>query len=272
MARVLRQVSQENRDRMKSAAGVALFHALLGYALVTGLGFDLGEAVREEMKMFDVLAEPPPPPAEPPAPEKVEQSKVEKPKDPEGAAAPPNLEDTPTQVVAPKPEIRLPVPPPIPAAPVAGQGNAVSAGAAQVPGPGTGRGGTGNGLGSGAYGTGTGGGGGGIGRGAPARWLSGRIHEDDYPEAAYRARIGGTVHLRFTVAPSGRVSDCAVTRTSGSRSLDETTCRLIVRRFRYRPALDGGGRPIASTVRGEHVWEVGPEPPPIEYEGELVEE
>ncbi|MGA9580966.1 MAG: energy transducer TonB, partial [Allosphingosinicella sp.] len=115
-------------------------------------------------------------------------------------------------------------------------------------------------LGSGRFGNGTGGGGGG-GRVTPARWLSGGIDASDYPDGAYRSRRGGTVHLRFTVAPSGRVSDCAVTRSSGSRELDNVTCRLIVRRFRYRPARNAEGRPIASSVIGEHVWEVAPQPP-----------
>ena len=72
---------------------------------------------------------------------------------------------------------------------------------------------------------------------------------------------GGTVHLRFTVAPTGRVSDCAVTRSSGSRILDNLTCRLIIARFRYRPARNAEGQAIASTVIGEHVWEDEPPPP-----------
>ena len=141
----------------------------------------------------------------------------------------------------------------------------MAAGASNVPGPGTGAGGFGTGLGSGRFGTGTGGGGGG-GRPTRARHISGSIGPDDYPDSAYRARIGGTVHLRFTVAPSGRVSDCRVTRSSGSRELDSVTCRLIVTRFRYRPARNAEGVPIASTVVGEHVWEVAPQPPDTWYD------
>lgn len=260
------RVSPETRDRLKSAAGVAAFHALLGYAFLTGLGFSPVREVAQELKLLDIVEPPPPPPATPPPPKRV-QAKDPKPKDPEGAASPPNLKDTPTPVVAPPPEIRLPVPPPIVAAPVAGQGNAPEAGAAEVPGPGTGSGGIGNGLGSGEYGFGTGGGGGGgFGRPTRARWLRGSIEPEDYPGSAYRARITGIVHLRFVVAPSGRVSECQVTRTSGNRQLDETTCRLILRRFRYRPARDGRGNPIPEVIRGEHVWELGAEPPPIDVE------
>ena len=266
------RVDERNRDRLGSAIAVGLFHALLGYAFLAGLGFQPAEAVTEQLKMFDVFEQPPPPPSEPAAPEKVKETHEVKPKDPEGAASPANLRDTPSEIVAPPPEIRLPVPPPVVAAPVPGQGSADSAGAADVPGPGTGRGGFGNGLGSGSQGNGTGGGGGGIGRGAPARWLRGRIYDSDYPRRAYEARFEGTVYLRFVVAPDGYVSDCAVTRSSGNREIDETTCRLIMRRFRYRPARNEEGRPIASVIRGQHLWELAPEPPPIDVEPDIPDD
>ena len=255
------RLEPEHRDRLKSAGGVGLLHALIGYILLTGLGYSPSSAVPEALKLFTVHEEPPPPPAKPASPDIEKKTRKARPRNAEGAASPANLRNTPTQIVAPPPEIRLPVPPPIPAAPAAGQGSAMAAGAANLRGPGTGSGGIGNGLGSGRFGNGTGGGGGGGGRGSRARWLSGGIDASDYPEDAYNSRRGGIVHLRFTVAPSGRVSDCAVTRSSGSRELDAVTCRLIVRRFRYRPARNAEGNPIASTVVGEHVWEVAPQPP-----------
>jgi protein TonB len=262
------QLNPDDRRRLQSAIGVALLHAALGYALLTGLGVRF-ETVSEGLKTFNVFEQPPPPVSEPPPPEKVATSDIAKPKDPEGAASPANLKDTPTEIVAPKPEIRLPIPPPVVAAPIAGQGNAAAAGAAPIPGPGTGRGGFGTGLGSGVSGDGTGGGGGGLGRPTRARQIAGGIDEADYPASAYRARIGGTVSLRFVVAPTGRVSRCSVTRSSGNAALDETTCRLILRRFRYRPARDNEGNPTAETITGQHVWEVGPEPPPIDVEPEI---
>ncbi|HYD99125.1 MAG TPA: energy transducer TonB [Alphaproteobacteria bacterium] len=258
---------QENRDRLGSAGAVGLIHVLLFWLLLTGLGFSPSAAVPEALKLLDIVELPPPPPTTPARPSVEKKTRKAKPKDPEGAASPANLRNTPTQIMAPPPEIRLPIPPPIPVAPAPGQGSAMAAGASTVPGPGTGAGGFGTGLGSGRFGTGTGGGGGG-GRGSRARWISGSIGPDDYPDSAYRARIGGTVHLRFTVAPSGRVSNCAVTRSSGSRALDEVTCRLIRQRFRYHPARDAEGRPIAERVVGEHVWEVAPQPPDTWYEPE----
>lgn len=258
---------QENRDRLRSAAAVGLLHAGLGWLLLTGLGFSPSQAVPEALKLLDISEEPPPPPAKPAKPSVEKKTRKARPKDPEGAASPANLKNTPTEIMAPPPEIRLPIPPPIPVAPAPGTGSAMAAGAATVPGPGTGAGGIGTGLGSGRFGTGTGGGGGGgLARGA--RWVSGRINDSDFPDDVRR---GGTVHLRFTVAPSGRISDCSVTRSSGSRALDNLTCRLILARFRYRPARNFEGRPIASTIVGEHVWHYEPPPPDRWIEPDIEE-
>ena len=143
------------------------------------------------------------------------------------------------------------------AAPIAGPGAAPNAGAAPVPGPGTGSGGLGNGTGSGNGGNGGGGGG---GNGSGPRWLKGRIKDKDYPREAGEAGIGGTVMVRYVVEPDGHATHCIVVRSSGRRDLDETTCRLIEQRFRYKPAMDRNGRPIASVMEGRHDWVIG-EPP-----------
>ncbi len=262
------RLEPEQQDRLKSAAVVGLIHALIGYALLTGLGYGPSAVVPGALKMFNIAKEePPPPPAKPAPPDIEKNTRKPKPKNAEGAASPANLRNTPTQIVAPPPEIRLPVPPPIPTAPVAGQGSAMAAGATNVPGPGTGSGGIGNGLGSGRFGNGTGGGGGG-GLASRVRQISGSIRDSDFPD---EVRRGGTVHLRFTVAPSGRVSDCAVTRSSGSRVLDNLTCRLIVARFRYRPARNAEGQAIAATIVGAHEWHAEPPRPDIWIEPDIEE-
>lgn len=234
-----------NSDRVKSAVGVAAFHALLGYALVTGLGIDVHSAVTDRLKVFDVAPEPPPPPLQ----EVV--ASVPKTKAPEGAASPPNLKAQPSPVVAPPPEIRLEVPPPIIAAPKAGLGNDNNAGASTVIVPGTGAGGIGDGTGSGGQGSGTGGGG---GVAARARLLRGGFSDRDYPRGARRARAQGTVIVRFNVGADGRVSGCAITRSSGNADLDSTTCNLIERRYRYAPARDSQGRPVPDLMGWKQVW------------------
>jgi protein TonB len=253
------QPASWRRDRLASAAIVAAVHLLLAWALLSGLGVVPAISAPDTLRMLPV--------SEPPlAPAIVLQPELKpKPQDPEGAAAPPALRATPTEIVAPEPEI--PLPPPIAAAPLPGTGAAPSAGASLFPGPGTGSGGEGQGLGNGTSGNGTGAGGGG---GGPSRWLRGSIDDGDYPRRAYDDRVTGTVFIAFTVDVDGRARDCRVTRSSGSRALDETTCRLIEKRFRYRPARDGGGRPVASTIRGEQEWAIGPAPPDREVEPELV--
>ncbi len=262
------RLAAEPGDRLKPAFAVAFIHVFIGYALLRGLGASVEPALRDAQQLIEVSLETLPPP--PPAPPDTEDRVVAKPKDAEGAASAANRKNTPTEVVAPPPEIRLPPPPSITTAPVAGQGTAASAGAAVLPGPGTGAGGVGNGLGSGLFGDGTGGGGG--GRGVSARFIRGTIDPDDYPKRAVERGAQGTTHLRFTVQPNGRVRDCVVTRSSGHRDLDSVTCPLLERRLRYRPARDAAGRPVAQTIRGQHEWGLGPEPPVREYEGELVEE
>jgi protein TonB len=260
------RAARERRERIGSAAAVALLHALLGYAFLTGLGVATLPPLPAELRLFPPATLPPPPRAKQARPQPDRTPRKPRPKDPEGAASPANLRNTPTEIVAPPPQIRIPVPPPLPAASAAGLGSTAAAGAAAVPGPGTGAGGIGSGLGSGLSGTGGGGGGGGGGLAAPPRLISGRIDEDDYPRRAYEARATGIVHVRFVVRPDGRVSDCAVTRSSGSAELDRTTCRLIERRLRYRPARDSSGRPVSATVNGRQAWEIGPEPPPVEVD------
>ncbi|MCY7397661.1 MAG: energy transducer TonB, partial [Sphingomonas bacterium] len=221
------RLSAEPGDRLKSALAVTGIHALIGYALLRGLGVSIPPVLADAQQLIAVTLDPPPPPNVPAPPDTQKERAVAKPKDPEGAASPANRKDTPTEVVAPVPEIRLPPPPAIATAPIAGQGNAAAAGAAVLPGPGTGAGGIGTGLGSGRYGNGTGGGGG--GRGASASYLRGGIDPGDYPRRAVERRAQGTTYLRFTILPNGRVRECIVTRSSGHRDLDAATCPLLER-------------------------------------------
>lgn len=252
----------QNQDRVKSAVGVAAFHALLGYAFVTGLGADVAQAVDEKLKLFDVPAVPLPPPIDEAVP--LEDKTKEPaprlkpaPKDPEGAAAPPNIKSRPTEIVAPEPVIRLPVPPPVVAAPIAGPGAAATSGNAPFVGPGTGAGGVGTGTGSGRYGDG-GGGGGGAGLARGPRLIGGDVTDRDYPRSALDHE--GTVYMRFLITPRGRIGRCEVVRSSGHAGMDRETCAVMQRRLRYRPAIDIYGRPVLAWTEGEQEWFIRREP------------
>lgn len=232
--------------RTRPLVGVTLVHLLLAWALIAGLGYRFVAPRSDELKTFDVVETPPPPPAQQPVPPRSSA--------PEGAAAP-NLKAEPAPMMAaPPPRIRIEVAQQVGAAPIAGAGADPSAGASAVPGPGTGAGGTGSGLGSGGLGSGTGAG----GIAVRARLISGEIDDDDYPRAAYRARISGTVTARLSVGVDGRITECNVSHSSGNAELDETTCRLIRQRFRYAPARDRDGHAVPSETGWRQTWWLEP--------------
>lgn len=239
---------QKGADRLKAMAGAALFQAALGYVLIVGLGYNVVEQTARTLKVFNVSEPPPPPPLQ----EKPREDKATK--EEEGAASPPNLRAQPAPIVVPPPKVRIPVPPklatsdrPSPAPP----GNDPTAGTSNIAGPGTGSGGTGIGTGSGGAGTGPGGG----GSASRARRERGGFSTSDYRRLARGLPLSATVHVRYTVSPSGRVSGCSVTRSSGRPDVDSTTCRLIEQRFVYRPARDAQGRPVAEVVNTVWSWE-----------------
>jgi periplasmic protein TonB len=78
----------------------------------------------------------------------------------------------------------------------------------------------------------------------------------DYPRESLRNGEEGRVFFRLTINPEGRVRDCTVTRSSGWPRLDETTCRLLTERLRYRPARDAAGNPTSGTDEGSITWQL----------------
>lgn len=235
-----------NRDRLIGATGAIIVQLAIGYALLTGLTVIFPMAVQRDLATFGIIVPPPPPPPRPvPATHEARQS---------GRAAPANLRAHATDIVAPKPPVPVPQSPMITAI-KAGTGNAASQGAAVIKGPGSGAGGIGDGTGSGGSGDGDGDGGSG------AQLISGAIRPGDYPHDAFEARQGGTVRMRFTVGVSGRVTDCVVTRSSGVPALDDATCRIILKRFKYRPARNAAGEAVPDVITGDHEWHVATPPP-----------
>jgi len=81
-----------------------------------------------------------------------------------------------------------------------------------------------------------------------------RYRTEDYPAAARRANQEGTAAFRVIVGPDGRVSDCFITRSSGSAALDEATCNVMYLRARYRPARDADGNPTIDIDSSQVRW------------------
>ncbi|AJA08580.1 TonB-like protein [Sphingopyxis fribergensis] len=226
------------RQRAISGGGALIAVLAVGLGLASGL--DL-EVVRKASEAITAIAIPaPPPPREPVVPPNAPSERAS------GSASAANKHAKAAPVFAPKAKLP-PVVAPIVAAPRPGAGNDASAGATPTRGAGSGAGGRGDGTGAGGSGRGTGG-------GSKAVWRSGTIHDRDYPREASRAKAGGEVEVRFTIEASGRASGCRVTRSSGDTSLDETTCRLIEERFRFKPATNAAGDDIPSQYGWRQSW------------------
>jgi TonB family protein len=83
------------------------------------------------------------------------------------------------------------------------------------------------------------------------------IKPDDYPSRAARDEQEGAVRFSVRVSSNGRVEDCSIVSSSGYDDLDETTCKLVARRARFKPALDENGSEVVSYYSNSVRWTLG---------------
>jgi len=227
------------RERFIALAAVVLVQGGLILGLLSGLRVDVARTRDSVARLIDIsLTQPPPrviPPPKPVVRQRHEETAPKAQPAPLGGSPGPQPAHATTPAPAPIVAIR-------PAAPVSGGGT----GAGPAVGSGTG-GGTG----------GTGGNGdAGDDSGTESVQIAGEILPSDYPKELGKSGIGGHVGIDFVVGTTGRIARCRVTRSSGVPQLDALTCRLIVERFRFRPATDSRGRPVEDEIEGVHVWSV----------------
>jgi protein TonB len=211
--------------RIWSIIIVALLHAILGYAFVSGLAMRVIEKAREDLKTFDV-EEPPPPEEEPPPPPPDQPTQP-----PPVTTVPPISRMQTTNPLSLPPSPPSPIPnfaPPAPPAP-AGPPPAPPPPPPPPPPRQAAR--------------------------APVH-RSGTITNDDYPASAIRAEAQGTTTISMTIGADGRVTGCTVSRSSGNSSLDSTACSLAQRRFRFTPAQDENGNNVAGRATRSVRWEL----------------
>jgi protein TonB len=229
----------KTRDKSTAIAAVVAIHAALLFAFLNISGKLPLPGLDSVLRLFDIeqpKAPPPPPPA---------AQQQAKPKEKEGGSAPKNIRSEATPVAAPKPKIETPPVNPLPAAETPRQGTAPTQGASNVLGPGTGAGGQGNGTGSGAGGTGPGGGGDGLAA-VRTRMITPPFRGRDFPrELLNQWPRGAWIFARFRVDPRGYVIQCIVDRGTGVAAIDSTFCELARARFRFRPAVNRLGQPVA---------------------------
>ena len=86
--------------------------------------------------------------------------------------------------------------------------------------------------------------------------LASYFSDDDYPSSAQRNEEQGTTSVRLSIGTDGRVTDCSVTGSSGSSTLDNATCSILRRRARFTPAKDQAGHPITDSTTTRIRWQL----------------
>lgn len=81
------------------------------------------------------------------------------------------------------------------------------------------------------------------------------ISEEDYPSASLRAEEEGNVIAKYFITPDGRATQCSVEQSSGFPRLDQKTCELIERRFRFEPATEDG-KPVGVWKTQNVRWQI----------------
>lgn len=77
--------------------------------------------------------------------------------------------------------------------------------------------------------------------------------DDDYPAEALRLRQQGATRVTLQIDAKGIVTDCAVTESSGSPSLDTATCRTMLK-LRFKPARAADGRAVPGAFVRRMQW------------------
>ena len=97
------------------------------------------------------------------------------------------------------------------------------------------------------------------------RWF----RDDDVPMYLMVQENGvWLVPFRLNVAPDGTLKGCDVEISSGERRLDQLTCRLLMKRARFRPARSADGAAAYGVYRNYAKWAVSTSPaapPKVNY-------
>ena len=187
---------------------VVIIQFAIGYAIVTGLAYNVIKKTVQDLKTFDVEEQPPPPEKPPPPPKdmpKVPPPPMIPPSMVRVNLAPPTIQTVTTPVIPPvAPPVMAPPRPAPPPPPRQSQARSL---------------------------TGS---------------LQGLISSDDYPPSALDNNEQGSVQVTLTIGPSGRVTGCSPSG-SASSTLKSATCRLLTSRARFSPAQDANGNPTTSS-------------------------
>lgn len=90
----------------------------------------------------------------------------------------------------------------------------------------------------------------------PAAHAQSWVTNDYYPEQALREGRQGTSFFQLSISAEGKVTNCAITQSSGWQDLDDAACANMMRRARFKPATGADGQPRADTFNGRFAWKI----------------
>ncbi|MGE4431761.1 MAG: TonB family protein [Sphingobium sp.] len=79
---------------------------------------------------------------------------------------------------------------------------------------------------------------------------------NDYPSSELNRGISGAIDFTLAINASGVVTDCTVTRSSGSLVLDTTACAILKSKGEFKPARDGNGKKVAGYYSSRFLWKI----------------
>ena len=88
--------------------------------------------------------------------------------------------------------------------------------------------------------------------GSPGRWVT----NDEYPREEMRQEIEGMVTFQLKVSAEGAVEKCLILHSSNVATFDQLTCKLMMQRAKFKPALDSSDRPITSFYVNRVRWQI----------------
>lgn len=86
--------------------------------------------------------------------------------------------------------------------------------------------------------------------GTPSVWLTSK----DYPVSALSKGHGGFTIMAWDVETDGLPSNCRILQSSGDKILDDVACNAILKRARFKPAIDVDGKPMKSFLVRRVAW------------------
>lgn len=89
-----------------------------------------------------------------------------------------------------------------------------------------------------------------IPRGNPANWVT----SNDYPTGMLRIGGSGIVSFRLNVDELGAATGCHILQRTNPDGFADVTCKLLMKRATFDPALDKSGKPVKSFYFNSVYW------------------